>query len=66
MKGPGGRLKFDVRRVWECPACHHRARTGGDVVNRACDCQADADPPRQVWMRLVEETPVRPEPPTAS
>jgi hypothetical protein len=57
MKGPRGRLKHDVRRVWECPACGKRERTGGQVVTRLCPCQADAAPPRQTWMRLVEERP---------
>lgn len=63
MKGPGGRLKFDVRRVWECPACRRREKTGGHVVNRRCDCLAKADPPRQTWMTLLEESPRRPSPP---
>jgi hypothetical protein len=57
MKGPKGRMKHDVRRVWECPACGKRERTGGQVVNRLCPCQLGADPPRQSWMRLVEERP---------
>jgi hypothetical protein len=57
MKGPGGRLKHDVRRVWECPACGKRERSGGSVVNRLCPCGAAADPPKQAWMRLVEEQP---------
>ena len=49
IKGPGHRLKFDVRRVWVCPACGKRVRCGGHVVNRRCDCGAAA------WMKLVEE-----------
>jgi hypothetical protein len=57
VKGPSGRLKHDVRRVWECPICGRRERTGGEVVNRACPCHPDTDPPRTVWMRLVEERP---------
>ena len=56
MKGPSGRLKFDVRRVWECPECRRREWTGGDVVNRPCDCRAKSDPPRRIWMKLIEET----------
>jgi hypothetical protein len=54
VKGPSGRLKHDVRRVWECPICGRHERTGGQVVNRACPCHPDTDPPRIVWMRLVE------------
>lgn len=57
MKGPSGRLRLDVRRVWECPMCHRRQKTSGSVVNLLCDCQAKSDPPRQTWMMLVEEAP---------
>jgi hypothetical protein len=56
MKGPSGRLRFDVRRVWECPVCHRRDKTSGKVVHRLCDCLAKSNPPRQTWMRLVEES----------
>jgi hypothetical protein len=55
IKGPSGRLKHDVRRVWECRVCGRRDRTGGQVVNRVCPCPHDLDPPRVVWMRLVED-----------
>jgi hypothetical protein len=55
IKGPKGRFKHDVRRVWQCPACGRRAWTGGNVVNRLCPCGAGEDPPRPTWMRLVEE-----------
>ncbi len=44
-----------MRRLWECPVCHKLRRTGGHVVSLLCDCQARADPPQQLWMRLVEE-----------
>jgi hypothetical protein len=57
MRGRAAWWKYDVRRIWECPVCHRRARTGGDVVNRPCDCLAKADPPGQVWMQLVEDQP---------
>jgi hypothetical protein len=60
MKGPGGRLKFDIRRLWECPVCHRRELTTGDVVNRLCTCSAKSDPPRQNWMKLLEPKPARP------
>lgn len=66
MKGPGGRLRFDIRRLWECPACHRRELTPGDVVTRPCACSAKNDPPRQNWMRLIEQKPLRPEPPPPS
>lgn len=54
MKGPGGRGKFDVRRVWECPACHRLERSGGNVVNRLCPCQHQVPQAQQVWMNLIE------------
>ena len=64
MKGPGGRVKFDLRRIWECPACQQRELTSGDIVSRQCGCGANADPPRTTWMRLIETKPVRaPAPP---
>jgi hypothetical protein len=72
IKGPSGRLKHDVRRVWECPACGRREHTGGEVVTRLCACQSEADPPRTIWMRLLEQPPqsegararrIEPEPP---
>jgi hypothetical protein len=51
-----GRWKssHEFRRVWECPVCRRRVKTGGQVVNLACTCLAGADPPRQTWMRLIE------------
>lgn len=55
MKGPGERTKYDFRRVWECPVCHHRERTGGDVTCSLCACQRKLDPHQRVWMRLVLE-----------
>jgi hypothetical protein len=65
MKGPSGRLRHQVRRVWQCPVCQRREYTGGDVVNLACDCQAKAEPPRWTWMRLIEEDPPTAGPGTA-
>jgi hypothetical protein len=55
MKGPGERLKYDFRRVWECPVCRHRERTGGDVTYRLCACQRKLEPTERVWMRLIQE-----------
>jgi len=57
MKGPGGRLKFDVRRAWECPRCRRRDRLSGHVAQRACPkCSVE----QPVWMALIEERPARP------
>ena len=40
MKGPSLRLKFDIRRRWECPACHARVRSAGAVTSVICaSCQ---------------------------
>lgn len=55
IKGPSGRTKFDVRRVWECPACARRERSAPRVVNLRCICSSTNSP----WMRLVEESRVR-------
>ena len=54
MKGPGSRLKFDMRRHWECPVCHRREWTSGEVVNHACTCTGTPDGATTVWMRLIE------------
>lgn len=57
MKGPGGRHRHPIRRLWQCPLCQRREWTGGDVVTRRCRCRPDA--PEQPWMRLVEDPPRR-------
>ena len=57
MKGPGLRVRFDVRRLWRCPQCGQTSLETGDVVSVACPC---ADPP--VWMQLmVQPKPERPQ-----
>jgi hypothetical protein len=61
MRGPHERLKYDFRRVWECPACHHRERTGGEITTRLCMCQRKVDPMQRVWMKLVHEGGRRPD-----
>ena len=63
MKGPYERLKYDLRRLWECPVCHKRERTPGSVSSRLCMCrmkQADGTP---VVMKLLEDGPQRVVPP---
>ena len=59
MKGPYERLKYELRRVWECPVCHHRERTGGNATTYLCRCQRKEKPVKQVWMRLIEDN-IRP------
>jgi hypothetical protein len=53
MKGPHGRSRFDLRRLWECPRCGKRDFTGGQVVHRRCRCSGCDDSP--TWMCLIEE-----------
>lgn len=55
MKGPYERLKYDGRRIWECPNCHHRERTLGSMTSMVCKCQSNEPPGKRVVMRLVEE-----------
>ena len=55
MKGPYERLKYDLRRVWECPVCHHKERADGSVTTLVCRCQAAKDSLDRVVMKLVED-----------
>jgi hypothetical protein len=54
VKGPFQRLKHDLRRLWECPVCNHRAHTPGDVTSCLCRCQQQVDPATRRFMRLIE------------
>ncbi len=56
MKGPFQRLRYHLRRVWECPRCHHKANTSGAVTTQLCDCQK-SETGRHVSMHLVEDGP---------
>jgi hypothetical protein len=53
MKGPSERLKYDLRRVWECPVCKRCERTTGAVAFRHCSCQMKQMEGRAVVMKLV-------------
>jgi len=55
MKGPHERLKYDLRRLWECPLCKHRERTPGSVTFRHCLCQMKQADGRPVVMKLLED-----------
>ncbi len=55
MKGPYERLKYDLRRIWECPVCKGRRYTQGNVVTCLCACQESLPPPKWQWMRLVAD-----------
>ena len=55
MKGPFERLKYDLRRVWECPECHHKERADGTVTTLVCRCQATKESQDRVVMKLIED-----------
>lgn len=63
MKGPFERLKYDLRRVWECPACQRRERTPGTVTFRFCSCTSKQPGCSPTPMKLVEDGAVRVGPP---
>ena len=65
MKGPFERLKYDLRRVWECPECHHRERSSGAVTTLWCHCQQAKSAGPQLPMRLAEDGVRRVVPPPA-
>ncbi|MDX1944535.1 MAG: hypothetical protein SFU86_03940 [Pirellulaceae bacterium] len=58
MKGPFERLKYDLRRLWECPACQRRERTAGTETSRFCQCTAK-DGGKPTSMRLTADGPQR-------
>ena len=53
MKGPYERLKYDLRRVWKCPDCHHHERSEGSVTSLVCRCQHKKEVADRVAMKLV-------------
>ena len=55
MKGPYERLKYQLCRVWECPACQHHERTGGDVTTMFCRCQRKEPDAPSVCMKLIKD-----------
>ncbi len=58
MKGPFERLKYDLRRIWECPVCGHKQRTDGSITTQFCRCgKNNTNPP--IGMRLVGDGPRR-------
>jgi hypothetical protein len=68
MKGPYERLKYDFRRVWECPVCKRREKTDGGVTFRLCPCATRGEGARgekaePVPMKMIEDGP-RPRFPT--
>jgi hypothetical protein len=63
MRGPYERLKYDLRRLWECPVCKRRERTPGSVTFNHCLCQIQQLEGRPVVMTLVEDGVQRVAPP---
>ena len=62
MKGPYERLKYDLRRLWECQSCHRRERSEGSVTFLLCECETKSGG-RPVPMKLLEEAGHRTVPP---
>jgi hypothetical protein len=62
MKGPYERLKYDLRRLWECPQCQRRERTDGTVTYYHCLCQTKSGG-QPIAMKLLEESGHRTVPP---
>jgi len=58
MKGPYERLKYDLRRVWECPACGRQLRTSGAVTALVCPCQLSRPLVEQITMKLTHDGPL--------
>ena len=65
MKGPYQRVKFDLRRLWECPVCNRRERTAGSVTFRHCQCQMQRLDGQPVVMKLIADGVQRLVPPIA-
>ena len=59
MKGPYERLKYDLRRLWECPVCKRRERTDGGVTFRFCECGTKQEGGRPAVMKLIADGPQR-------
>lgn len=62
MKGPFERLKYDLRRIWECPQCGHKVRTDGSATTQFCRCGKSNTNPA-IPMKLVGDGPRRLVPP---
>lgn len=58
MRGPFERLKYDLRRVWECPQCGQKQRTDGSVTTMFCRCGKPNTNPA-VAMKLIGDGPRR-------
>jgi hypothetical protein len=54
MKGPSGRIRFQIHRGWRCPICGRERLTSGAVVTLRCDRCAAGQPPVDTWMQMVD------------
>jgi len=59
MRGPFERLKYDLRRIWECPACGLRRRTDGTTTTQFCTCGKNSSNAESVSMKLIGDGPRR-------
>lgn len=55
MKGPQERLKYDLRRLWECPVCKRRERVAASQTFRFCNCQMKQADGKPVGMKLIQD-----------
>jgi hypothetical protein len=55
MKGPQERLKYDLRRLWECPVCKRRERVAASQTFRFCNCQLKQADGKPVVMKLIQD-----------
>ena len=55
MRGPYERLKYDLRRGWECPLCHRKEKADFLITNRFCNCRQKKDGGPLVSMKLVDD-----------
>lgn len=65
MRGPFERLKYDLRRIWECPRCGARRRTDGATTTQLCKCEKSGQTREAISMKLIGDGARRTVPPIA-
>ncbi len=55
MRGPYERLKYDLRRTFECPKCGRHERRAGNATTCLCECQESIPLTEAVWMKMESE-----------
>jgi len=50
MRGPGLRIQYDTRRLWQCPECQYERHVPGRLTSMQCHCQKPGP-----FMKLMEE-----------